>query len=98
MPISQAIQNYLLHAAQIASYNFNATPPLTFTSPLTVTGSTLTNGQVTVVVTPTLSAPTEITVTITAPFTPVVGFYLHNAVLHLQASASVRTPAGQLAP
>ena len=90
------IQAAFAHAAQIANYNFSASPPLTATGPLTLTGSTLTNGQVTVAATPTLSAPTEITVTVTAPFTPVVGFYLHNAVLYLQARASVRTPAGQL--
>jgi Flp pilus assembly protein TadG len=97
MPVSQAMQMALAHAAQIASYNFSASPPLTTTGPMT-----LTNGQVTVVGTPyltsTITSTTELTVTITAPFTPVVGFYLHNAVLHLQARASVLAPAGPLAP
>jgi Flp pilus assembly protein TadG len=92
------IQADLAHAAQIANYNFNATPPLIATGPLTQTGSTLTNGQVTVAVTPTLSAPTEITVTITAPFTPVVGFYLNHSILSLQARSSAITPLGELGP
>ena len=52
----------------------------------------------TVVATPDLTSTTELTVTVTAPFTPVVGFYLNKAILHLQARAAVLTPAGQLAP
>jgi hypothetical protein len=97
-PTAAAIATAVAHAAQIANYNFNATPPLTATGPLTQTGSTLTNGQVTVAVTPTLSAPTEITVTITAPFTPVVGFYLNHSILSLQARSSTITPLGELGP
>jgi Flp pilus assembly protein TadG len=92
------IQADLAHAAGIANYNFNATPPLTSTGPLTQTDSALTNGQVTVVGTPNLSAPTEITVTITAPFTPVVGFYLNHSFLSLQARSSAITPQGELGP
>jgi Flp pilus assembly protein TadG len=87
------IQADLTHAAGIANYNFNATPPLTSTG-----GMTLTNGQVTVVGTPNLSAPTEITVTITAPFTPVVGFYLNHSIMSLQARSSAITPLGELGP
>ena len=97
-PTAAAIPTAVAHAAQIANYNFNATPPLAATGPLTQTGSTLTNGQVTVAVTPTLSAPTEITVTITAPFTPVVGFYLNHSILSLQARSSAITPLGELGP
>ena len=97
-PTAAAIPTAVAHAAHIANYNFNATPPLTATGPLTRTGSTLTNGQVTVAVTPTLSAPTEITVTITAPFTPVVGFYLNHSILSLQARSSAITPLGELGP
>ena len=97
-PAASAIPTALAHAAQIANYNFNATPPLTATGPLTQTGSTLTNGQVTVAVTPNLSAPTEITVTITAPFTPVVGFYLNHSIVNLQARSSTITPLGELGP
>ena len=97
-PTTAAIPTAVAHAAQIANYNFNATPPLTATGPLTQTGSTLTNGQVTVAVTPSLSAPTEITVTITAPFTPVVGFYLNHSILSLQARSSAITPLGELGP
>src|SRR5947209_9976382 len=72
-PAMAAIPTALAHAVQLASSNFNATPALTSTGAMT-----LTNGQVRVVGTPNLSAPTEITVTITAPFTPVVGFYLNH--------------------
>jgi Flp pilus assembly protein TadG len=97
-PTAPAIPTAVAHAAQIANYNFNATPPLAATGPLTQTGSTLTNGQVTVAVTPTLSAPTEITVTITAPFTPVVGFYLNHSILSMQARSSAITPLGELGP
>ena len=97
-PTAAAIPTAVAHAAQIANYNFNATPPLTATGPLTQTGSTLTNGQVTVMGTPNLSAPTEITVTITAPFTPVVGFYLNHSILSLQARSSAITPLGELGP
>ena len=97
-PAASAIPTALAHAAQIANYNFNATPPLTATGPVTQTGSALTNGQVTVVGTPNLSAPTEITVTITAPFTPVVGFYLNHSILSLQARSSAITPLGELGP
>lgn len=95
-PTTAAIPTAVAHAAQIANDNFNATPPLVATGPLTQTGSTLTNGQVTVAVTPNLSAPTEITVTITAPFTPVVGFYLNHSILSLQARSSAITPLGEL--
>jgi Flp pilus assembly protein TadG len=91
-PTAAAIPTAVAHAAQIANYNFNAIPPLT------QSGSTLTNGQVTVAVTPNLSAPTEITVTITAPFTPVVGFYLNHSILSLQARSSAITPLGELGP
>ena len=97
-PTAAAILSAVAHAAQIANYNFNATPSMTATGPVTQTGSTLTNGQVTVAVTPTLSAPTEITVTITAPFTPVVGFYLNHSILSLQARSSAITPLGELGP
>jgi Flp pilus assembly protein TadG len=97
-PTAAAIPTAVAHAAQIANYNFNATLPLTATGPLTQAGSTLTNGQVTVAVTPTLSAPTEITVTITAPFTPVVGFYLNHSLLSLQARSSAITALGELGP
>ena len=91
------IQTAFAHAAQIANYNFSASPPLTTTTGAGAT-TTLTNGQVTVVATPNLTSTTELTVTVTAPFTPVVGFYLNKAILHLQARAAVLTPAGQLAP
>ena len=91
------MQDDFAHAAQVANYNFKATSPLTTTTGAGAT-TTLTNGQVTVVAWPSLANTTELTVTVTAPFTPVVGFYLNHAVLHLQARASVLTPAGQLAP
>ena len=91
MPVSQAIPTAVAHAAQIANYNFNATPPLASTGSMT-----LTNGQVTVVGTPDLTSATEITVTITAPFTPVVGFYLNHSILSLQAHSSAVTPCGEL--
>jgi Flp pilus assembly protein TadG len=93
MPVSQAIPMALAHAAQIANYNFNATPPLSLGSPVS---TTLTNGQVTVVATPDLTNTTELTVTITAPFTPVVGFYLNHSLLSLQARSSTITPWAEL--
>jgi len=92
-PAVAAIPTALAHAVQLASSNFNATPPLTSTGSMT-----LTNGQVRVVGTPNLSAPTEITVTITAPFTPIVGFYLNHSILNLQARSSAITPLGELGP
>ena len=94
-PAASAIPTALAHAAQIANYNFNATPPLTLGSPVS---TTLTNGQVTVVATPDLTNTTELTVTITAPFTPVVGFYLNHSLLSLQARSSAITPLGELGP
>ena len=98
---ASAIPTALAHAAQIGNYNFNATPPLTATGPLTLgspVSTTLTNGQVTVVATPDLTNTTELTVTITAPFTPVVGFYLNHSIMSLQARSSAITPLGELGP
>ncbi len=85
----QNSQSALNYAASIAGGGVSA-------APLSATGpATLTNGQVTVVGTPDLSAPVELTVTMTEPFTPVVGAYLRGAVLHLAASAAAVTPLGQ---
>ncbi len=84
------IDRAVARAAQLANGAFSATAALTTTGAMT-----LTNGEVTVVGTPDLTAPTEITVTVTAPFTPVVGAYLSHSILHLSASAAAITPAGQ---
>lgn len=84
-----SVQADLVHAVQVANGAFSATP-------LAAAGAmTLTNSEVTVVATPNITAPVEITVTITAPFTPVVGVYLTHSVLHLSARAAAITPLGQ---
>jgi hypothetical protein len=59
--------------------------------------TTITNTQVTVVGTPSLTAPTEITVTVTAPFTPVVGLFLGNKTFRLRSTEAAIPVAGQTA-
>jgi Flp pilus assembly protein TadG len=85
MPISQAVQTALDHAAAM-SIGAISTAPLAMTSPMT-----LTNGQVTVTATPdltmtnTINTTPLVTVTATAPFTPVVGIFLGGKTFTLSA-------------
>ena len=95
MTVPQAIQKALDHARTVAGGAFSAAPlaPAGGFAPNVTT--TITNTQVTVVGTPSLTAPTEITVTVTAPFTPVVGLFLGNKTFHLQATEAAIPEAGQ---
>ena len=89
------VQTKLQQAARVASGAFAATP-LTSTVTTTTTGAmTLTNSQLTVVGTPDLTAPREITVTVTAPFTPVVGLFLGNKILHFTGQGQALTLDGE---
>ena len=89
------VQTKLQQAAHVAGGAFAATS-LTSTVTTTTTGAmTLTNGQLTVVGTPDLTAPREITVTVTAPFTPVVGLFLGNKILHFKGQAQALTLDGE---
>jgi hypothetical protein len=88
------VQTKLQQAARVAGGAF-ATTPLTSTVTTTTTGAmTLTNGQLTVVGAPDLTAPREITVTVTVPFTPVVGLFLGNKILHFTGQAQALTLDG----
>jgi Flp pilus assembly protein TadG len=57
--------------------------------------TTISNTQVTVVGAPNLTAPTEITVTVTAPFTPVVGLFLGNKTFRLRSTEAAIPVMGQ---
>jgi Flp pilus assembly protein TadG len=91
-------QTELQHAAHVASGAFAATPlasTVTTTTVATTAAMTLTNSQLTVVGTPDLTAPREITVTVTAPFTPVVGLFLGHKILHFTGQAQALTLDGE---
>jgi Flp pilus assembly protein TadG len=93
-----AMQAALDHARAVAGGAFSAAtlvPPAGSFVPNVTT--TITNTQVTVVGTPSLTAPTEITVTVTAPFTPVVGLFLGNKILRLRSTEAAIPVAGQTA-
>jgi Flp pilus assembly protein TadG len=93
--ITPTVQTKLQQAARVAGGAFAATP-LTSTVTTTTTGAmTLTNGQLTVVGTPDLTAPREITVTVTVPFTPVVGLFLGNKILHFTGQGQALTLDGE---
>jgi Flp pilus assembly protein TadG len=88
----------LQHAAHVAGGAFAATSLSTVTTTTTMATTvamTLTNGQLTVVGTPDLVAPREITVTVTAPFTPVVGLFLGHKILHFTGQAPALTLDGE---
>ena len=96
MTVPLAMQAALDHARTVAGGAFSAAP----LAPAGSFGSnttTITNTQVTVVGTPSLTAPTEITVTVTAPFTPVVGLFLGNKTLRLRSTEAAIPVAGQTA-
>lgn len=87
--IAAQIQADLVHAASTSNGAIG-------TAPLVARrGQTLSNGQVTVLASPSLATAAEITVTLSATFTPAVGVFLRNGVLHLQATAAALTPLGQ---
>ena len=93
-----AMQASLVHGRAMAGGAFSAAPLVTPAGGFvpTVT-TTITNTQVTVVGTPSLTAPTEITVTVTVPFSPAVGLFLGNKTFHLQAREAAIPVAGQTA-
>jgi hypothetical protein len=94
MTVQGAMQAALDHARTVAGGAFSATqlaPAGSFGSSTT----TITNTQVTVAGTPSLTAPTEITVTVTAPFTPVVGLFLGNKTFRLRSTEAAIPEAGQ---
>jgi Flp pilus assembly protein TadG len=98
MTVPLAMQRALDHARAMAGGAFsNAAllPPGGSFVPNVTT--TITNTQVTVVGTPSLTAPTEITVTVTAPFTPVVGLFLGNKTFRLRSTEAAIPVAGQTA-
>ncbi len=75
--------------------------PLGYSGPFTTTTTATTvisNAMVTVTGAPDLVAPTEITVTVTAPYAPTMGMFLGHKVFQLSSTASVVTPQGQLTP
>jgi Flp pilus assembly protein TadG len=94
MTVQGAMQAALVHARAVAGGAFSAAPlaPAGSFGPST---TTITNTQVTVVGTPSLTAPTEITVTVTAPFTPVVGLFLGNKTFRLRSTEAAIPVAGQ---
>ncbi len=93
-----AMQAALVHASSLSGGAFNAAP-LTPLGGAFVPNTTTTigNTQVTVLGTPNLTAPTEITVTVTAPFTPVVGIFLRAKTFHLQGKEAAIPGPGQTA-
>ena len=94
MTVQGAMQAVLDHARTVAGRAFSAAQlaPAGSFGPNT---TTITNTQVTVVGTPSLTAPTEITVTVTAPFTPVVGLFLGNKTFRLRSTEAAIPVAGQ---
>jgi hypothetical protein len=86
-------QPLLAHASQIGNLNFDGATALTMTGAMT-----LTNGQVTIVASPSLTSTDEVTVTITAPFTPVIAYMGTRPLLHLSAQANALTPTGLSGP
>jgi Flp pilus assembly protein TadG len=86
-------RSLLAHASQIGNLNFDGTTALTMSGAMT-----LTNGQVTIVASPNLTTTDEVTVTITAPFTPVIAYMGTQPFLHLSAQANALTPAGLSGP
>ena len=87
------VQPLLAHASQIGNLNFDGSTALTMSGAMTMT-----NGQVTVIASPNLTSTTEVTVTITAPFTPVIAYMGSKPFLHLSAQANALTPAGLSSP
>jgi hypothetical protein len=94
MTVQGAMQAALDHARAVAGRTFSATP-LAPTGSFGPNTTTITNTQVTVVGAPSLTAPTEITVTVTAPFTPVVGLFLGNKTFRLRSTEAAIPEAGQ---
>jgi Flp pilus assembly protein TadG len=80
MPIAQAIQKALEHAASVSNRAIS-TAPLAMTSPMT-----LTNGPVQVTATPDLTNTAQLTVTVTTQFSPAVGVFLGHKTFTLSAS------------
>jgi Flp pilus assembly protein TadG len=96
MTVPLAMQKALDHARAAAGGAFSnaaLVPPAGGFVPNGTT--TITNTQVTVVGWQNLTAPTEITVTVTAPFTPVVGLFLGNKTFRLRSTEAVIPVAGQ---
>jgi hypothetical protein len=91
------MQAALDHARTMAGGAFSATPLAPAGSFVPNGTTTITNTQVTVVGMPSLTAPTEITVTVTAPFSPVVGLFLGNKTFRLRSTEAAIPVAGQTA-
>lgn len=91
-----ALQAALVHARAISGGAFSATPLAPSGGAFVPsTTTTISNTQVTVVGTPSLTAPTEITVTVTAPFTPVVGIFLGGKTFRMQSTEAAIPGPGQ---
>ena len=97
MTVPLAMQAALNHARAVAGGAFSAAPLAPAGGFVPNVTTTITNTQVTVLGTPSLTAPTEITVTVTAPFSPVVGLFLGNKTFRLRSTEAAIPVAGQTA-
>jgi Flp pilus assembly protein TadG len=95
MTVPLAMQKALDHARTVAGGAFSNAALVPPAGSFGSNTTTITNTQVTVVGTPSLTAPTEITVTVTAPFTPVVGLFLGNRTFRLRSTEAAIPVAGQ---
>jgi len=78
--VSTAIRQAVAHAVGVSGGAI-LTSPLVMVSP-----TTLSNGQVIVSATPDLTRTTQLTVTATIVFKPIVGLFIGGMALHLQAT------------
>ena len=85
--VQQAIQAALVHANSVAG-NILSTTALTPTGTFTSTTTTISNSQVVVTGSPNLTAPTSITVSVSAPFSPVVRRFIPIKTITLQSQES----------